>query len=122
MSERRLGCLPFATPRPQSRVIDATRGKRNAPGSNREGVERRSLTTFPELWHRGCSGAPGSMRPQTIRRPVTLEGVGLHSGKQARVTLSPAPQDTGIVVRAGADRIPPPPPSRGHPHYATPLG
>src|SRR3989442_11403949 len=90
MSELRFGCLPFGTPRRQSRVIDATGGKRNAPGSNREGVERRSLTTFPELWHRGCSGSPGSMRQQTIRRPVTLEGVGLHSGKQARGTLSPA--------------------------------
>src|SRR5256712_14061682 len=122
MSERRLGCLPFATPRPQSRVIDATRGKRNAPRSNREGVERRSLTTFPELGARGCPGSPGSMRQQTIRRPVTLEGVGLHSGKQARVTLSPAPEDTGIVFRAGADRIAAAPQSVVNSHYATTIG
>src|SRR5207247_476153 len=46
-----------------------------------------------------------SMRQHTIKRPVTLEGVGLHSGKRARVTLFPAPEDTGIVFRAGADRI-----------------
>src|SRR5713226_559414 len=64
----------------------------------------------------------GSMRQQTIRRPVTLEGVGLHSGKQARVTLSPAPEDTGIVFRAGADRIAAVPQSVVNSHYATTIG
>jgi len=62
------------------------------------------------------------MRQQTIRRPVTLEGVGLHSGKQARVTLSPAPEDTGIVFRAGADRIAAVPQSVVNSHYATTIG
>jgi len=62
------------------------------------------------------------MRQQTIRRPVTLEGVGLHSGKQARVTLSPAPEDTGIVFRAGADRIAAAPQSVVNSHYATTIG
>src|SRR5207253_8156822 len=65
---------------------------------------------------------PGSMRQQTIRRPVTLEGVGLHSGKPARVTLSPAPEDTGIVFRAGADRIAAVPQSVVNSHYATTIG
>jgi UDP-3-O-[3-hydroxymyristoyl] N-acetylglucosamine deacetylase len=62
------------------------------------------------------------MRQQTIRRRVTLEGVGLHSGKQARVTLSPAPEDTGIVFRAGADRIAAVPQSVVNSHYATTIG
>jgi len=62
------------------------------------------------------------MRQHTIRRPVTLEGVGLHSGKQARVTLSPAPEDTGIVFRAGADRIAAVPQSVVNSHYATTIG
>src|SRR5205823_12070846 len=64
----------------------------------------------------------GSMRQQTIRRPVTLEGVGLHSGKPARVTLSPAPEDTGIVFRAGADRIAAAPESVVNSHWATTIG
>ncbi|TLY23399.1 MAG: UDP-3-O-acyl-N-acetylglucosamine deacetylase [Nitrospirae bacterium] len=34
---------------------------------------------------------------QTIRQPVTCTGVGLHSGCQVSLTLTPAPADTGIV-------------------------
>jgi len=34
---------------------------------------------------------------QTIRKPVTCTGVGLHSGCQVSLTLTPAPPDTGIV-------------------------
>ena len=41
------------------------------------------------------------MRQHTIRKAVSLEGVGLHSGKTVRVALSPAPADSGIVFRAG---------------------
>jgi UDP-3-O-[3-hydroxymyristoyl] N-acetylglucosamine deacetylase len=62
------------------------------------------------------------MRQHTIKRPVTLEGVGLHSGKRARVTLSPAPEDTGIVFRAGGDRIAAAPESVVNSHYATTIG
>ncbi|GAC1339764.1 MAG: UDP-3-O-acyl-N-acetylglucosamine deacetylase [Myxococcales bacterium] len=32
-----------------------------------------------------------------MKQRATLEGVGLHSGAQVRVTLAPAPADTGIV-------------------------
>ena len=32
----------------------------------------------------------------TLGRPVSLEGVGLHSGKSCRLTLQPAPADTGV--------------------------
>jgi UDP-3-O-[3-hydroxymyristoyl] N-acetylglucosamine deacetylase len=64
------------------------------------------------------------MRQQTIRRSVALEGVGLHSGKPVKVTLSPAPPDSGIVFRAGAagEPIVATPESVVDSHYATTLG
>ncbi len=38
------------------------------------------------------------MRSQrTIKKEVSFEGIGLHTGKYARVTLKPAARDTGIV-------------------------
>ena len=37
---------------------------------------------------------------QTIRRPVSLDGIGLHSGETVKMTLSPAAADTGILFRA----------------------
>ena len=39
------------------------------------------------------------MRQHTIRKAVSIEGVGLHSGKVARVTISPAPADAGVVFK-----------------------
>jgi UDP-3-O-[3-hydroxymyristoyl] N-acetylglucosamine deacetylase len=64
------------------------------------------------------------MRQQTIRRSVTLEGIGLHSGKPARITLSPAPPDSGIVFSVGHDGPPVPaaPESVVDSHYATTIG
>lgn len=47
---------------------------------------------------------------QTIRKPVTCSGVGLHSGCRVSLTLTSAPPDTGIVfIRrdvGGGPRIP----------------
>lgn len=38
------------------------------------------------------------MRSQrTIKREITFDGIGLHTGKYARVTLKPAPRDEGIT-------------------------
>jgi UDP-3-O-[3-hydroxymyristoyl] N-acetylglucosamine deacetylase len=37
----------------------------------------------------------------TIKKEIVLEGVGLHSGHTARVTIQPAPVDTGIVFSSG---------------------
>jgi len=34
---------------------------------------------------------------QTIKEPVSLEGVGLHTGARTTVTINPAPDNTGIV-------------------------
>ncbi len=36
---------------------------------------------------------------KTLRQNISLEGIGLHSGKPSKVTLSPAPVDSGIVFR-----------------------
>jgi UDP-3-O-[3-hydroxymyristoyl] N-acetylglucosamine deacetylase len=64
------------------------------------------------------------MRQQTIRRTVALEGIGLHSGKPVKITLSPAPPDSGIVFRVGPDGhpIPAAPESVVDSHYATTIG
>jgi UDP-3-O-[3-hydroxymyristoyl] N-acetylglucosamine deacetylase len=43
---------------------------------------------------------------QTLKTPIGCRGVGLHSGRKVRMTLRPAPVDTGIVFRridAGAE-------------------
>jgi UDP-3-O-acyl N-acetylglucosamine deacetylase len=37
---------------------------------------------------------------QTVRRPVSLEGIGLHSGEAVTMTIAPAAADTGILFRA----------------------
>ena len=64
------------------------------------------------------------MRQQTIKRPVALEGIGLHSGKRVKITLSPGPPDSGIVFRLGPDGqpIPAAPESVVDSHYATTIG
>jgi UDP-3-O-acyl N-acetylglucosamine deacetylase len=36
---------------------------------------------------------------QTVRRPVSFDGIGLHSGETATMTISPAVADTGILFR-----------------------
>ncbi len=60
---------------------------------------------------------------RTIRKQVSLEGIGLHSGKPVRLTLSPAPVDSGIAFRvADSDPIPAAPESVVDSHYATTIG
>ncbi len=68
---------------------------------------------------------------RTIRKPATLDGIGLHSGKPVRLTVSPAPVDSGIVFRVGLvtgrpDQLSEPilaaPESVVDSHYATTLG
>src|SRR5712692_649468 len=43
---------------------------------------------------------PGMDLQQTIRRKVSVEGIGLHSGELVQLTLTPAAADTGILFRA----------------------
>jgi len=62
------------------------------------------------------------MQQRTIRKSVTLEGIGLHSGKPTRVVLSPAAADTGIVFRLAGQTIPAAPDSVVDWHFATTLG
>jgi len=37
---------------------------------------------------------------QTLRHPVTIDGIGLHSGDPVKMTVSPAGADTGVLFRA----------------------
>src|SRR5690349_20781316 len=39
------------------------------------------------------------LRLRTLKKLVSASGVGLHTGKKVRITLRPAPIDTGVVFR-----------------------
>src|SRR2546430_9864321 len=43
---------------------------------------------------------PGMDLQRTIRRKVSVEGIGLHSCEPVQLTLTPAAADTGILFRA----------------------
>lgn len=60
----------------------------------------------------------------SIRKAVSCEGIGLHSGVSASLTLHPAPPDHGIVFAVGAERVRVPvvPESLLNGHYATTIG
>ena len=45
-------------------------------------------------------------RQRTFRQRASLEGVGLHSGANVRVTFAPAPADSGIVFVRDGQEIP----------------
>jgi UDP-3-O-[3-hydroxymyristoyl] N-acetylglucosamine deacetylase len=64
------------------------------------------------------------MNQKTIRTPVQVEGVGLHSGRSVQVTISPGLPNSGIVFRVSghAERIPAAPESVSNSHYATTIG
>lgn len=46
------------------------------------------------------------MEQQTLRNTIAFEGVGIHTGQRARVTVQPAEADTGRVFRVGHVTIP----------------
>jgi UDP-3-O-[3-hydroxymyristoyl] N-acetylglucosamine deacetylase len=46
------------------------------------------------------------LRQRTLKSLVSASGVGLHTGQKARISLRPAPPDTGIVFRR-VDMVPP---------------
>jgi UDP-3-O-[3-hydroxymyristoyl] N-acetylglucosamine deacetylase len=60
----------------------------------------------------------------SIRKPVTCEGVGLHTGVPVTMTLLPAAPDHGVVFVVGPERIRVPvcPESLINGHYATTIG
>ncbi|SVD07383.1 uncharacterized protein METZ01_LOCUS360237, partial [marine metagenome] len=37
------------------------------------------------------------MKQHTIKEEVSATGIGVHSGKEVKITLKPAPADTGII-------------------------
>src|SRR6202008_3639100 len=39
------------------------------------------------------------LRQRTLKSLISASGVGLHTGRKVRITLRPAPPDTGIVFR-----------------------
>lgn len=46
------------------------------------------------------------MKQKTIKKTIGCSGVGLHSGKMVKLTLRPAPEDTGIVFHVhGKDGV-----------------
>ena len=59
---------------------------------------------------------------RTIRRIVELEGVGLHSGRPARIRVAPAPPNSGITFQVNGQPIPAAPESVVNCHYATTIG
>src|SRR5262245_14858103 len=64
------------------------------------------------------------MRQNTIRKTVSVQGIGLHSGKVSRVSFAPAPADSGVAFRAKTtgERIPATLERVVTSHYATTLG
>ena len=36
---------------------------------------------------------------QTINKKISFEGIGLHTGKQSKISISPAPEDHGIIFK-----------------------
>jgi UDP-3-O-[3-hydroxymyristoyl] N-acetylglucosamine deacetylase len=45
-------------------------------------------------------------RQRTLKQRASIRGIGLHSGAEVRLTLAPAPSDSGIVFAVGRDEIP----------------
>jgi UDP-3-O-[3-hydroxymyristoyl] N-acetylglucosamine deacetylase len=64
------------------------------------------------------------MYQRTIRKPVGVSGIGLHSGKTVHLKIAPAPANSGIVfhVVGHAEPIPAAPESVIDSHYATTVG
>lgn len=64
------------------------------------------------------------MYQRTIRQPVSLSGIGLHSGKPVHLEIAPAPPNSGIVfhVVGHPEPIPAAPESVVDSHYATTVG
>ena len=64
------------------------------------------------------------MYQRTIKTAVSLEGIGLHSGRPVRITVSPAPSNSGITfkVRDHDVVIPAAPETVVDGHYATTIG
>lgn len=46
------------------------------------------------------------MKQKTLKKPLRLNGVGLHGGKPCQVSLEPAPIDTGIIFAKDGTKIP----------------
>jgi len=45
-------------------------------------------------------------KQKTISRPISLEGIGLHSGEETNIVISPAPANSGLFFLKDGERIP----------------
>ena len=50
-------------------------------------------------WHAICDWNPQMRAQTTLRTPVSIEGIALHSGRNVRVRFRPAAEGHGIVLR-----------------------
>ena len=48
----------------------------------------------------------GAIPARTVRQPVTVRGIGIHTGAASVVTLYPSPAGSGIVFQSGGTSIP----------------
>ena len=46
------------------------------------------------------------MKQRTLKKSIVLSGTGLHSGQEARLSLSPAPANSGVAFVKGTVRVP----------------
>ena len=60
------------------------------------------ITSFRPCRQKG----PGMIHQRTLSQTISASGVGLHSGERVKLTLRPAPPDTGIIFRR-TDLTPP---------------
>ncbi|MBL0941468.1 MAG: UDP-3-O-acyl-N-acetylglucosamine deacetylase [Alphaproteobacteria bacterium] len=69
---------------------------------------------WPQTQFRSQEGRAQTLeRQKTIRRPVTCQGIGVHSGQQITMTLKPASIGTGIVfIRTDQSKLYDPIPAR----------
>lgn len=71
-------------------------------------LESKGFLSQPRfnLWHKACRVTQRTVKnarmktgneQRTLRRPATLEGIGLHSGRPATVRVCPAPPGAGLA-------------------------
>ena len=63
------------------------------------GPGRATLPAQPRSSTARIQAPPAMLRQRTLKALVSAAGVGLHTGQKVRMTLRPAPPDSGIVFR-----------------------
>ena len=63
------------------------------------------MTEQVAQYREAAAAAPGPIREATLGASFSAEGVGLHTGRTAKLTVQPAPPDHGIVFRRMVDGV-----------------